>query len=169
MAHVTIVELKAVTLEWLRVTLVVKRAHISSKRRKQSQAELQIPWLSFLCGLVSKENQSFLKKAQIILKVHFSLSFKMKTLRSAASSSLQMGQTHSQQSLPSQRKAAEGNHRERKLSDMLRFPQACSTRNHSKLHMAHHRHSLSGLTALKTSPCSMQPVGLHCDRGSLKA
>lgn len=39
-SHIIAVEGEAVTLEWVRVTLVVNTAHISSKREKQSQAGL---------------------------------------------------------------------------------------------------------------------------------
>lgn len=77
--HITVIEGEAITSEWLRVTLVVKSAHISSEE-ETVPGRIAIPWQPLLCGLVSKENQSFPKKAQIILKGHFSLSFKMNTL-----------------------------------------------------------------------------------------
>lgn len=69
------------------------------KRKTQSQAGLWISWLSLFCGLVSKENWSFLKKARLVLKDHVSLSLKMKTRQSAASLSPGTGETHSQESL----------------------------------------------------------------------
>lgn len=70
-----------------------------SKKKTKSQAGLWISWLSLSCGLVSKENWSFPKKARIILKDHFSLSLKMQPWQSAATRSPGTGETHSQESL----------------------------------------------------------------------
>lgn len=87
MPHITVVEWEALTLWWVRGTLVVKRAHPFFKEEKHIPRQDWISWLLLFCGLVSKENWSFPKKAQIILKGHFSLSLKMKTRQSAAGSS----------------------------------------------------------------------------------
>lgn len=54
----------------------------------------------------------FLKKAQIILKGHFSLSLKIITLLSPASSSPETGETHSQESHRAQTKEPAGSQRE---------------------------------------------------------
>lgn len=75
------------------------------QRRKYSPRQ-DCESLLLFHGLVSKENWSFPKKAEIILKDHFSLSLKMKTQQSAASSSPGMGETHSQESFYPQIKEA---------------------------------------------------------------
>lgn len=121
-------------------------------------------WLSF------KSNRNFPKKVQIILKGHFSLSLKMKTPQSAASSSPGMRQTHSQESLPPQTKEAAGSQRALTCSASPRHTlQGISANWHVAYHITHmhthmhtHTHILSGLTPLKTSPCSMQPVRFRC-------
>lgn len=147
-------EQEAVTLEWLRVTLVVKRAHISSNREKtvpgmiaNSLAATAL-WLSFKRKLEFPEEGSNYFKRPLL-----SVPEDENSIVSCQQQPRDGTNTVKKAFLPKWRWLRGV----RETSDVLNFPQAHSTRNLSTRHMAHHRHILWDKQHLKPAPaaCSL--------------